>query len=68
MVVVTTLHGLLVNNLRDNGCPLFPGKGITARKMAACVPKATSINTLLFNILKIQVNLDRAFFREIDTT
>lgn len=68
MVVATTLHGLLVNNLRDDGCPLFPDKGTTAREMATRVPKATALNTLLFNILKIKANLDRAFFRGIDTT
>jgi hypothetical protein len=68
MVAAITLHGLLVNNLRDDGCPLFPDKGTTAPEIAACVPKATALNTLIFNILQIQLSLDRAFFLGLDTT
>jgi len=68
MIATTSLHGLLVNNLRDDGCPLFPYKGTTAREMAARAPKATAANTFIFNNLKNKVSLDRAFFRGIDTT
>lgn len=68
MVAATTLHGVLVNNLRDDGCPLCSGKGTTVREMAAHAPKTIEINTFIFNGLQNKMSLDYAFFCGFDTT